>query len=100
ADDAQVEAIRALVSASPDVREFAFVDKDAAYQEFEEIFCDNPDLVDSIRADDLPVSFRVVAVDQDAIDRLATQLSGQDGVESVERRSEVATPAPSGCVGQ
>jgi hypothetical protein len=99
ADDAQVEAIRALVATSPDVREFAFVDKDAAYQEFEQIFCANPDLVDSIRPADLPVSFRVLAVDTDAIARLATQLSGQDGMVSVERGSEAATPAPSGCVG-
>jgi hypothetical protein len=93
----QIEAIRALLASSPDVRVFSVVDRRSAYQEFAAIYCDQPDLVDSIRADDLPVSFRIAAVDADALTRLETALAGAPGVTSVRRSAELETPAPAAC---
>ena len=42
----------------PNVKSFRYLDKEAAYEEFQRIFRRNPDLVNSITADDLPASFR------------------------------------------
>ena len=71
---------------------FRYLDKDAAYAEFQRIFRRKPDLVNSITAADLPVSFRVAPKAGDVpIDKLTSNLAAQyehagQGVD------DVATP--------
>lgn len=58
ATDEQVATVRAVLVASGDRRP-DFVDRDAAYREFRELFSEQPDLLAVTRAEDLPTSFRV-----------------------------------------
>jgi hypothetical protein len=90
ATDADVAAVRALIANSNDVRQYAFVDRAAAYREFADMYCTNPDLVDSISAKDLPVSFRIVATDPNAAPRIRTTVEGQPGVASIVTGAEAA----------
>jgi hypothetical protein len=97
ATDDEVAAVLAEVDASPDVVQYAFLDHDAAYEEFRTLFSCNPDLIDSIRAQDLPMSFRILATTPDVISTLRTQFSGLSGVESVETYDHSTTTSVDPC---
>lgn len=80
----EAAGVQAAIDASPDVAQYAFVDHDAQYHEFRTAFAScNPDLVQSVTAADLPMSFRVLATTPDAIPALHAQLRALPGVEDV-----------------
>ncbi len=84
ADEAAV--VQAAIDASPDVAQYAFADHDAQYHEFRSIYAScNPDLVDSITAADLPMSFRVLATTQDAIPTLQAHFRALPAVQQVTK---------------
>jgi hypothetical protein len=84
ATDDQVAAVRAALEASPDVARYAYLDRDTQYREFAEIFSCNPDLVHSVRPQDMPASFRVVAATPTAVAVLHDTFSAVPGVEEVQ----------------
>jgi cell division protein FtsX len=84
ASPADVDAIRSLLVASPDVREFVELDHAAAHQEFARLYSGNPDLVSSIHPEDLPISFRVRTADSQATERLRSQLRTRSEVVTVD----------------
>jgi hypothetical protein len=88
--DADVQAVRDVLTASPDVARFSYVDSDAAYRDFASIYACNPGLVRSIQPEDLPVSFRVISTSPEATERLDTSLASASGVESVAVGSDVS----------
>jgi len=105
ANDEQIEAVRVGISQTPGVTIDRYLDPQGAYNQFACIFADKPDLVDSIRAVDLPVSFAVKSesVDDDVIGRLKampnvqsvyTAADWQKRVDE-ERAGEVDTAPPS-----
>ena len=54
------------IMTSPEIRDYTFVDQDAAYEEFKDIFSDTPELVEVVTPEVMPPSYRVVPVDPDA----------------------------------
>lgn len=84
----QLAAARAFLADAPGTEIVRERSKQEAHQQFRCIFADNPDLVDSIDADDLPPSFLVRADDPAA---LREALQPIPGVVSIESR-----PAPTG----
>ncbi len=64
ATDQQIQAVQDQLDGDKDakgnVKSYRHLSKEDAYNEFKRIFRRNPDLVNSIRAQDLPESFRVV----------------------------------------
>ncbi len=81
----QDAAIRSAIDSSPEIETFTYVDQQAAYAEFQDFFSDQPELLETVRPEDLPPSYRVVPVDPDpeAIDALASTFEGQPGVRTV-----------------
>jgi len=77
----QVDAVRDYLRRSPDVREFAFVDKARAYEDFKRIFHDRPDLVASLDASALPETFAIRARDCASRPGLLAQFQLQPGVD-------------------
>jgi len=96
ATDDEVAAVRAQLDASPDVAHYAFVDHQAAWNEFRDLFhsCD-PELPQSVRPEELPVSFRVTTASEDAKSRLLPALQSLAGVETVDT-APAATTATAG----
>lgn len=86
----QIDAVGRDLDDSPDVRSVEFVDKEGAYEEFKTLFSDSPEMVDSVRPEDLPASYRVEPVDKDvgAVEALGSQFEASAGVESVTFASE------------
>ena len=73
------------ISSSPEIRDFQFVDQDAAYEEFKDIFADTPELIEVVTPEVMPPSYRIVPVDPDAdvVEELASQFTGRPGVKTV-----------------
>ncbi|MFI5045435.1 MAG: cell division protein FtsX [Acidimicrobiia bacterium] len=85
----QIDSVHTALAKDPNVKSFHYLDKDAAYAEFKRIFRRKPDLLNSITAADLPVSFRVAPkAGSVPIDQLTTNLQGQykteAGVDTVD----------------
>ena len=85
----QINAVRSSLD-SPDIERITFVDQNAAYDEFRDLFRDQPDLLESVTPDVLPPSFRVVPVDKDArtIEELSSQYETKPGVKKVVSATE------------
>jgi cell division transport system permease protein len=91
ASQEQIDAVGRLLDESPDVNDFHFVDKEAAYEEFKDMFAeDSPEMVDSMSAEFMPPSYRVEPVDKDvdAVESLGSQFESQAGVSEVTFASE------------
>lgn len=85
AQPAQIDAVRNDLSSNPEVKEIQYLDHEAAYREFVELFKDEPGMYESITPDALPTSFKVapVTVDADLIRALSDQFEKKPGVRQV-----------------
>jgi cell division transport system permease protein len=82
ASQEQIDNVRADLEGSPQVQNVIFLDKNAAYEEFERLFSDSPELVDSVSPEILPSSFRVepVTKDADVVQALGDDFQERPGV--------------------
>lgn len=55
----QIDTIRSELEASPQVDSIKFVDTEATFKEFQELFKDDPQITENVNPEDLPQSFRV-----------------------------------------
>lgn len=88
---AQDDAIRSRLTNNPEIADFTYVDQQAAFEEFQELFEDSPDLIENVTVDVLPPSYRVVPLNSDAdvIEALADQFRSQPGVRRVVLATDV-----------
>lgn len=76
--DSELRALRGT-----EVRRFSFVDKEAAYEEFQTMFSGQPEMVESVSADDLPPSFRVVPREPELVESIGERFEAREGVKDV-----------------
>jgi cell division transport system permease protein len=92
ATDQQIKGVQDALNADKgpkgNVKSYRHLTKNDAYAEFKRIFRRNPDLVNSIRAQDLPESFRVVPKQAELTNTVQAEFKTQQGVESVETPGE------------
>jgi cell division transport system permease protein len=86
ASAAQIADVRTALEQDPQVKDFRFLDKDAAFEEFQRIFRKDPDLVRNVDAEALPTSFRVVPEQAEFTNRIQRRFEPLAGVD------DVATP--------
>lgn len=55
----QIDAVRKELNSSPQVKSIQFVDAEATYKEFKDMFKDEPQITENVDAQQLPQSFRV-----------------------------------------
>jgi cell division transport system permease protein len=82
----QIDAVDRALTEAPQVEEKTYLDKDAAFAEYKDLFQDDsPELVDVITPADLPTSFKVKPVnpEPEVVDSLVRQFSTQAGVYKV-----------------
>jgi cell division transport system permease protein len=88
----QVQGVQDLLDAAKgpkgNVKSYRHLDHEDAFSEFKRIFRRNPDLVASIRPQDLPESFRVVPKKAELTETIKDQFETVQGVESVETPGE------------
>lgn len=86
----QIDVVGKTLTESPQVRETNYLDHAAAFEEFNAIFAEEPELRSSIIAEDLPTNYKVTLRDGsfDVLESLSTQMEKQPGVREVARASE------------
>ncbi|MGH9165827.1 MAG: permease-like cell division protein FtsX [Acidimicrobiales bacterium] len=89
ANPGQIDAVKRSLEQMPEVKRFSFVDQEAAFAEFKRMFSGQPDLVDSIKAADLPPSYRVVPAKAEFVDAVGQRFkAGTAGVFEVAYAKE------------
>ena len=88
----QIKAMEKTLDSSPQVGEFDFYDSARSYDEFKRLFRDQPDLVNTIKPEDLPQSFRLKpkSTDAEIVSSLGDELEAKEGVLRVEYAAEYA----------
>jgi cell division transport system permease protein len=89
ASQQQVDAVQAAIKSSPDVKSVKYISKRDAYSDFKRIFNDQPELVNSINQDSLPVSFRVTPRKAELTNALGTRFEQLDGVDETVTPGDV-----------
>ncbi|HEX5586567.1 MAG TPA: permease-like cell division protein FtsX [Acidimicrobiia bacterium] len=84
----QIDDVKSALEADSNVKTFRFLDKAAAYEEFQRIFKRNPELVQSIEAKDLPTSFRVAPKKAELTPTVQSTFQTSPGVDSVKTPGE------------
>jgi cell division transport system permease protein len=74
----------ALEQNKAEIKDFTFLDHNAAYDEFKKIFKDQPALIESVTPDALPESFRVRLVDAKLVDVVTSEYKNRVGVDTIE----------------
>jgi len=80
---AQQQQLSELLTGMPEVKTVQYESKDQAYQHFQQIFKDQPDLIRNVTPDALPASFRVTLKDPEQFRVVAAQLQGQPGIDNI-----------------
>jgi cell division transport system permease protein len=86
----ELTAIQQQLQNSPEIEKTTFVDQQAALQEFKQLFANQPELVDTVTADILPPSYRVVPKNKssETVAALSEQYKGKAGVRDVVSATE------------
>ncbi|CAN5866109.1 permease-like cell division protein FtsX [soil metagenome] len=81
----QIDSLAGELEANPEVQSSVFIDKEAAFAEFKDLFQESPDLVSNVEADILPTSFRVEPAVREAavIDGLGQTFADDPGVQEI-----------------
>jgi cell division transport system permease protein len=79
ATQAQIDAVRAELDRSPDVRRYRFLSKEDAFKEAKRIFANDPELLANIDPEGLPVSFRVVPRTAELTEKVAARFENRQG---------------------
>lgn len=83
ATDAEISQLRSALALDESVAEVRLETQQQAYERFEELFADQPELVESVTPDTLPASLRIGLVDGVPIDEIVNHYREFDGVEEV-----------------
>jgi cell division transport system permease protein len=83
AGEKQIEDVRSQLEADDDVRNFKFLTKEDAYNEFKRIFRDQPALIESTTPDALPTSFRVAPTEAELTEQVKRRFESVPGVDEV-----------------
>jgi len=86
ATDSQIGDVRTALEQDPQVKDFRYLDKAAAYEEFKRIFRKDPDLVKNVDAEALPTSYRIVPDQAEFTNQIKRRFEPLAGVD------DVATP--------
>ena len=80
---AQRDEIRGTLEGLPEVQEITYESKEVAFERFQELYQDSPDLVANARVEIMPESYRVKLVDPEEVGVVVATMDGRPGVERV-----------------
>jgi len=81
--DEQRSQLEAALKNDPLVSEYLHETKEEAYKNFQTIYADAPDLVNAVKADQLPESFRVKLVNPEQYDAIFAKYNGTEGIDEI-----------------
>lgn len=88
----QIDSISKELKSSPQVKEVDYFDRQRSFDEFKRLFREQPDLVATIKPEDLPPSFRIkpTSTDAEVVSSLGDAFQSKPGVLRVEYAAKYA----------
>ena len=83
ASPGESSAVERQLGQMSNVKSFKYVDQQASYEEFKKMFVNQPTMVDSVTASDLPPSYRVVPTQASEASAIGSQFQNYPGVKQV-----------------
>lgn len=83
ATDAQIASAQSTILEYKEVKDVKFVSKKDAYEEFQEMFQHEKELVENVDADTLPASFRISLHDPETLETVSERMEKIEGVDEV-----------------
>jgi cell division transport system permease protein len=88
----QTQSMQSDLEGNPLVQEVLFESKQQAYENARKIFASDPELLDALRPDSLPASFRVKLVDPEQFETIKSQYEGYPGIDEVVDQRDILQP--------
>ncbi|MFU8870493.1 permease-like cell division protein FtsX [Micromonospora sp. SL4-19] len=85
----QRDALKAKLDGDPLIKNVTYVDKAEAYKRFQQMYADAPDLVNAIKPDQLPESFRLTLVNPEQYKNIYDQYKDSEGVDEIVDQSKL-----------
>jgi cell division transport system permease protein len=82
------EDIEAELSQMTEVEDFTYVSKQQAFEEFKEIYRDQPEFWESLPPDALPASYRIKLTDANFAQVVSSRVEGMPGIDEVRNGGE------------
>jgi cell division transport system permease protein len=79
----QKNSLEASLKSDPLVREVIYESKQQAYDKFKTMYADTPALIDAVKPDQLPESFRVRLKDPEKYQQIYAAYNGKDGIDTI-----------------
>ncbi|MFI2714396.1 permease-like cell division protein FtsX [Micromonospora sp. NPDC018662] len=77
------------LKADPLVKDVTYVNKDEAYKRFQQMYADAPDLVNAVKPDQLPESFRLTLNDPQQYKQIYDQYKAAEGIDTIVDQSKL-----------
>ena len=84
ASDEEIDALGAKVADIPEVEEVFFENREQAYQNFRELFRDNPALIENVDPSAMPQSYRIKLVDPADFPVIRARLAGDPAIDQIK----------------
>ncbi|MFI5836058.1 permease-like cell division protein FtsX [Micromonospora sp. NPDC051300] len=85
----QRDALEAKLNDDPLVDKVEYVNKEEAYKRFQQMYADAPDLVNAVKADQLPESFRITLNDPQQYKQIYDQYKTAEGIDTIVDQSKL-----------
>ncbi|MDG4774935.1 MULTISPECIES: permease-like cell division protein FtsX [Micromonosporaceae] len=81
--DEQRDSLQSSLDADPLISNVTYESKEEAYNRFQTLYADAPDLVNAVEPDQLPESFRIKLVDPEEYQAIFDKYNGTEGIDEI-----------------
>jgi cell division transport system permease protein len=85
----EIEQLTRDLSDMPTVKDVTFISKEEAFEEYKEIYKDQPEFYENIPPDSLPQSLRISLTDADFTEEVASSIRGAPGLDEVRYGGQI-----------
>ncbi|MBF5028127.1 MULTISPECIES: permease-like cell division protein FtsX [unclassified Micromonospora] len=85
----QVDALGQQLDQDPLVKDSTYVNKEQAYERFQQMYADAPDLVSAVKPDQLPESYRVKLNDPEQYKAIYDKYKTAEGIDTIVDQSKL-----------
>ncbi|MEH0826612.1 MULTISPECIES: permease-like cell division protein FtsX [Micromonospora] len=85
----QVDALGQQLGQDPLVKDSTYVNKEQAYERFQQMYADAPDLVSAVKPDQLPESYRVKLNDPEQYKAIYDKYKTAEGIDTIVDQSKL-----------
>ncbi|MGC3859813.1 permease-like cell division protein FtsX [Micromonospora chersina] len=88
-NEQQRSDLETKLKADPMIKDVTYVNKDEAYKRFQQMYADAPDLVNAVKPDQLPESFRLTLVNPEQYKKIYDEYKTSEGIDTIVDQSKL-----------